>query len=183
VSHDRSIKFVYIKATEGATYSSPHYAYNLKMARRYGIKVGSYHYLRSSSTLHDQFVNFIRTAPRISQDLVPMVDVEKRGDWTRQQLIDSLSLFIDMLKAHYGVQPMIYSTMTFYNHNLSPYFNGYHLYIGRYSNLEPDIKWNGRYTIWQFTETGMVDGIPAPVDLCKFSGRYWINDIRIPHSI
>ena len=43
VSSDKDIRFVYIKATEGATYRSPHYAHNITQARRYGLLVGSYH--------------------------------------------------------------------------------------------------------------------------------------------
>ena len=55
VSSDKDIRFVYIKATEGATYRSPHYAHNLTQARRYGLLVGSYHYLTSTSTIYQQF--------------------------------------------------------------------------------------------------------------------------------
>ncbi len=183
VSSNKNIKFAYIKATEGATYASPHYSYNLKMARQYGILVGSYHFFRSTSSLQDQFNNFTRTVPKESQDLIPMVDIETRGNWSREQLIDSLEAFMGMLQRHYGYSPMIYSTMAFYNANLSPYFNKYHLYIGRYSNLEPKINWNGRYTIWQFSERGMVDGIKKPVDLCKFSDIFWLTDIEIPTPI
>ncbi len=41
VSSDKDIRFVYIKATEGATYHSPHYAHNVTQARRHGLLVGS----------------------------------------------------------------------------------------------------------------------------------------------
>ena len=57
VSSDKDISFVYIKATEGATYRSPHYAHNITQARRYGLFVGSYHYITSSSTIDKQFEN------------------------------------------------------------------------------------------------------------------------------
>ena len=58
VSSDKDIRFVYIKATEGATYRSPHYAHNITQARRHGLLVGSYHYLTSTSTVDEQFKNF-----------------------------------------------------------------------------------------------------------------------------
>ena len=80
VSSDKNIRFVYIKATEGATYRSPHYAHNITQARRYGLLVGSYHYLTSSSSIDEQFQNFSTYALRSVQDLVPMLDVEVRGD-------------------------------------------------------------------------------------------------------
>ena len=62
VSSDKDISFVYIKATEGATYRSPHYAHNITQARRYGLFVGSYHYITSSSTIDKQFENFSKFA-------------------------------------------------------------------------------------------------------------------------
>ncbi len=177
VSSDKNIRFVYIKATEGATYHSPHYAHNLSQARRNGMLVGSYHYLTSSSSINDQFKNFSTFALKPVQDLVPMLDVEVRGTWSRSQLIDSVDKFCQLVKDLYGVQPMIYSTMEFYNKNLTPHFNKHLLYIGRYSAEPPEINWEGQYTIWQFSETGIIPGIDAYVDLCHFHKDNWVQDI------
>ena len=123
VSSDKNIRFVYIKATEGATYRSPHYAHNITQARRHGMLVGSYHYLTSTSTIDEQFENFSKFALKQVQDLIPMLDIETRGDWSRSQLQDSVEKFCTLAEKVYGVQPMIYSTMGFYNKNigLSPF--------------------------------------------------------------
>lgn len=180
VSSDKSIAFVYIKATEGATYRSPHYAHNITQARRNGMLVGSYHYLTSTSSITEQFENFSKFALKSVQDLIPMLDVETRGDWSRSQLIDSVDKFCQLVELHYGVQPMIYSTMGFYNKNLAPHFNKHHLYIGRYSNEEPEINWEGEYTIWQYSETGIIPGIDAYVDLCRYRDDAWIDEILLP---
>ena len=180
VSSDKDIRFVYIKATEGATYRSPHYIHNITQARRYGLLVGSYHYLTSSSSIDNQFNNFSNYALKDVQDLMPMLDVEVRGNWSRSQLIDSVNKFCDLVEEHYGVQPMIYSTMGFYNKNLTPYFNKHKLYIGRYSNSEPEINWQGEYTIWQYSENGIIPGIDAYVDLCRFRKDGWIDEILLP---
>lgn len=182
VSSDKDIRFVYIKATEGATYHSPHYAHNITQARRYGLLVGSYHYLTSSSSIDEQFNNFSTYALRDVQDLMPMLDVEVRGSWSRSQLIDSVNKFCDLVEDHYGVQPMIYSTMGFYNKNLTPYFNKHKLYIGRYSNSEPEINWEGEYTIWQYSESGIIPGIDAYVDLCRYRKDGWIDEILLPQD-
>ena len=179
VSSDKNIRFVYIKASEGATYHSPHYTHNLTQARRNGMLVGSYHYLTSSSTIDEQFNNFSTYALKSVQDLVPMLDVEVRGDWSRSQLIDSVSKFCQLIEHHYGMQPMIYSTMEFYNKNLTPHFNKHLLYIGRYSKEPPEINWEGKYTIWQFSETGIIPGIDAYVDLCHFHKDRWLQDILL----
>ena len=180
VSSDKDIRFVYIKATEGATYRSPHYAHNLTQARRHGLLVGSYHYLTSTSSIDAQFENFSKFALKPIQDLIPMLDVEVRGNWSRSQLIDSVDKFCQLTEDLYGVQPMIYSTMGFYNKNLTPHFNKHHLYIGRYSNTEPEINWEGEYTIWQYSETGIIPGIDAYVDLCRYREDGWIDEILLP---
>ena len=180
VSSDKDIRFVYIKATEGATYRSPHYIHNITQARRHGLLVGSYHYLTSSSSINDQFNNFSTYALKDVQDLMPMLDVEVRGNWSRSQLIDSVNKFCDLVEDHYGIQPMIYSTMGFYNKNLTPYFNKHKLYIGRYSNSEPEINWEGGYTIWQYSENGIIPGIDAYVDLCRYRKDGWIDEILLP---
>ena len=182
VSSDKDIRFVYIKATEGSTYRSPHYAHNITQARRYGLLVGSYHYITSSSTIEEQFNNFSLYALRSVQDLIPMLDVEVRGDWSRSQLIDSVSKFCELVEEHYGVQPMIYSTMGFYNKNLAPHFNKHHLYIGRYSNTKPEINWEGEYTIWQYSEQGIIPGIDAYVDLCRYREDGWLDEILLPQE-
>ncbi|MBO7610396.1 MAG: glycosyl hydrolase family 25 [Muribaculaceae bacterium] len=177
VGNDPYIRFVYIKATEGATYQSPHYRYNLDGARRQGFLVGSYHYVTSTSPIHEQARNFFMQAPRKTQDLIPMLDVEERGQWTRSQLIDSVSLLANLIEKEYGCRPMIYSTIDFYNKNLAPHFNKYPLYIGRYSSSKPAINWDGKYTVWQFSENGIIPGIDAYVDLCHFNDEIWLDKI------
>lgn len=179
VAGDNNINFVYIKATEGATYSSPHYGYNVEMARRRGILVGSYHYFTTTASVRSQYENFIHLAAASTQDLIPMIDIEDAGDWTRRQLCDSLTTFASMLERHYGRRPMIYSMMTFYNAYLAPHFNSYPLYIGRYSTQPPAIDWNGRYTIWQYSQNGVVPGIDRYVDLCLFAPGRSLRDITL----
>ncbi len=179
VAQDKNIRFVFIKATEGATYESPHYGYNVETARKLGLAVGSYHYFTTTASVSSQVDNFTRLAPRSSQDLVPMIDVETRGDWSRRQLVDSIAFMARLLERHYGRPPIIYSTTTFYNDNLAPAFNDYQLYLGRYSENEPAVDWNGRYAIWQFSQSGVVPGIDAYVDLCRFADDTWLDDIAL----
>ena len=179
VTANDDIRFAYIKATEGETYQSPHYVYNVKEAQLHGLLVGSYHYLSTKSPIRQQFDNFVRTVGQVQQDLIPMIDVEDRGEWSRGQLIDSLTVLASMMEQHFKKKPMIYSTMDFYNQNLSPQFNKYPLYIGRYSNTKPDISWEGDYTIWQFSEDGIMAGINVYVDLCRFHPAHDLPELLL----
>lgn len=159
VANDKNIQFVYIKATEGATYVDKSYSRNITEARKHGFKVGSYHYLRNTSIIKEQFKNFKNVAAKESQDLIPMVDVEEHVDK------DSIKLFCQLIESHYGKKPAIYGTNRSYNSFCAPDFNDYVLMIGRYGKKEPIIIGLGHYDIWQYSEKGSIPGIPKKVDL------------------
>lgn len=179
VAGDKSVTFVYIKATEGATLVDPYYKTNMKGARRQGIKVGAYHYFSTKSSVDAQASNFLKQLKTFKQDLIPMIDVESRGSWSRNEFIDSVAKLANIIEKRYKRKPMIYSMMEFYNDNLAPHFNSYPLYIGRYSTAKPKIKWNGKYTIWQYSEDGIVTGIYQKVDLNRFNKGVTLDDITL----
>lgn len=172
------IDFVYIKATEGATYIDPYFHYNMKGATDVGFLVGAYYYFRMTSSALEQFDNFKSTLKGYTLSLVPMIDVETSDGKSVGELQDSLNVFIKLLKEEYGCPPMIYGTQRSYNSYCAPIYNNYHLYIGRYGPNEPVIKGNGTYTIWQYTEDAIVRGIPKPVDMCKFNSKYSLLNIK-----
>ncbi len=173
------IKFVYIKATEGSTGRDANYRKYLEGARKAGLKVGAYHYLRSTSNVRDQFRNFSQTVKKSDVDLIPAVDVEERDNWSRSEFQDSLQLFLNLVKDDFGVAPMIYSVNSFYNKNCAPEFNGYHLWIGRYGKDEPTIKGKGTYTLWQFSESGKLKGTVKAIDQNLFNAKYTLKSISI----
>ncbi len=180
VARDGRIQYAYIKATEGATYKDPHYKRNLEGARKGGMLVGSYHYFRTTSSAHEQFENFKRAVPKDKQDLIPMVDIEERKHWTRDQFQDSLKVFMRLMEQHYGKAPMIYSVQSFFSANASPEFNSHPLMLGRYNSSNPPvIKGKGHYTIWQFSERGKIPGISRYVDLSKFHPDCSIEDLKL----
>lgn len=176
VARDKRIKFVYIKATEGATYQSSHYRSNLANAKRVGIKVGSYHFLRTGSRIRDQFANFTRVVKKNEQDILPLIDIEVRQGWTNQQVRDSVKLFADLVEEYYGCRPMIYTSSHFYNHILGRAFADYPLFIARYANNAPSLD-SGQWILWQYSEKGRVNGIGPNVDLSCFNKGRGIQDI------
>lgn len=173
------VDFVYIKATEGATYVNPMYQQNINGARARKFRVGAYHYFRTTSSVQKQFENYKKHVMKSDIDLIPMVDVEECKKWSATQFQDSLMRFIQLVKSHYGKAPMIYSVNTFYNKYCAPRFNNYHLIIGRYGNEKPFIKGKGTYTIWQKSQTGKLSGIPKEVDIDVFRKEVLIANILL----
>ena len=174
-----NLTFVYVKCTEGATYVDPVFKANVDGAHGQGFNVGVYHYFRMTSGAQEQFRNFRKNLDAVELNLIPMVDVEKDDGKSRGELQDSLRIFIALIEDTYGVKPMLYGTNSSYNKYCAPEFNEYPMYIGRYGDNAPVVKGVGHYTIWQYSESGKINGIPKPVDLCRFHRRHGIEDIKI----
>lgn len=179
VSKNKNIQFVYIKATEGKTYVDKHYKENIREARKYGMKVGSYHFFRMTSSAHEQFRHLSKVIDKDEQDLIPMIDVETTDRHPVSKVRDSLRVLLKLVEEHYGVKPMIYGTNRSYNEICGIWFNRYKLYLGRYGKNPPVIKGSEHYCIWQYSEKGRINGIPKAVDFCRFHPEYSIKDILL----
>ena len=176
---DKSIQFAYIKATEGATLVDKTYEKNFKGAKEQKILTGSYHYFRTTSSVKDQFKNFIQTISKEDQDLIPMIDVEEKKNWNNTEFHKNFKEFLGLIENHFGQKPMIYTVNSFYNINLSGKYNDYHFLIGRYGKNSPNMRDKSNWTIWQFSETGKVDGIPKMVDIDVINSKFSLSDIKM----
>ena len=180
-SDDKGIDFVYIKSTEGATYSDPRFIQNAKGAARVGLHVGAYHYFRRTSSAQEQYKNFKRALDSVPFDLVPMVDVETRDKKPVAEFQDSLAVFIKLIEDAYGIHPAIYGTNRSYSELCGKRFDvKYPLYIGRYGSSVPVVPGKSHYTVWQYSEKGRVDGIEKNVDLCRFHPECSLEDLKMP---
>lgn len=181
VADDNKIQFVYIKATEGTTLVDSKYKTNIDKARDTGLKVGSYHFFLGYKSPEDQFKNFCRQVDKGKQDLLPVIDVEEKGNRgiSRKVLQQRLQTFMDLVKEEYGRYPIIYSQYTFYNTQLAPEFNKYIIFIARYSSAKPELTGGGTYNIWQYSEKGTVAGIKGTVDMDRFANGTTLDDISL----
>lgn len=174
------ITFVYIKATEGATRKDRTYERNIEEARKTDLLIGSYHFFKANRDPKTQFDNFQSIVDRSKQDLVPMIDVEEIVGVGEELFKERLHTFVQLIEEYYGKKPLIYSQNSFFNRHLADRYSSYPLMIARYHTQQPrldnDIKW----TIWQFTEEGKLDGIRGYVDLNILNNEVAsIDDIRL----
>lgn len=171
------VDFVYIKATEGATYTDTCFSKFWKGAKDAGLKVGAYHYFRMTSSVSDQFSNFRKALSGLESDLRPMVDVETADGKPVAAVRDSLRRFLSLIEKEYNVTPMIYATNRSFNEICGNEFERYPKYIGRYGSDVPVIKGRSHYTVWQYSEKGRISGVEKEVDLCKFHPDCGMDDI------
>lgn len=173
------IKFVYVKATEGSTYIDPMYDTNFEGAKEQGIPVGSYHYFRTSSPAITQFYNFTAQINVKEQNLVPLIDVEEMDEWKGDEFHNNLDKFLKLIEDSIGVKPLLYTVNSFYNKNMSGRYKDYDFLIGRYGPDEPLMKDGKSWAIWQFSESGKVDGIDNPVDIDFVNPGYDLGKLFI----
>jgi lysozyme len=179
VWNGKKIEFVYIKATEGATFVDKSYQDNFNGANNNNMLVGAYHYFRTTSTIEEQFENFINNVDKTKQDLIPLIDVEEKKNWNNALFHKNLQAFLNLVEAHFGKKPMIYTVNSFYNLHLSGKYKSYYFLIGRYGKNPPNMRDKSNWTIWQFSETGSVNGITKPVDINVLNTKYKLADIRL----
>ncbi|MBQ0115547.1 MAG: hypothetical protein KBT10_06725 [Bacteroidales bacterium] len=182
LAKDKRVQYVYVKATEGTSFIDRCYERNISEAHRVGIKVGSYHFLRTNSPIREQFEHFISVANKEDQNLLPLLDVEVHQGWSNQQLRDSVKLFVDLLEDYYGCKPMIYTSSSFFNNRLGLGFAQYPLFIARYAANEPVLTNNTKWILWQFSDRGKVTGIDHYTDVSKFNHGCSLRNLIIKNN-
>ena len=181
VAKDRKIQFVYIRATVGKGHVDRLYRRNINGARKAGLKVGSYHVFTSKSSATAQFLTFQKVVKKNEQDLIPILDVEEdgiKGKWQGKQLQDSVRMFAELVKKHYGKYPIIYSNESYYNKELGHQFNRYLLFVANYQ-VVPYVDGKGKYKIWQYSERGHLHGIGERVDLSRLAKGISLKDLML----
>lgn len=108
-----------------------------------------------------------------------MIDVEEKTNWTNKEFHKNFKAFLNMVENYFGQKPMIYTVNSFYNLNLSGKYKEYHFLIGRYGENAPNMRDKTSWTIWQFSETGKVEGIPMDVDIDVINDKYNLQDLLI----
>lgn len=171
--------FVYLKASEGGDNTDRRYLENIELARRYGLKVGSYHFYRPRRPQYEQLRNFRAQCRPQDQDLVPMIDVEVTAGLSRQALCDSLHKFLRLVEQEYRQKPVLYTYRNFYNTYLYDEFDDYLLWIAQYNtDYEPCLRDGRDIFAWQYTEKGRINGITGYVDKNRLMGNHSMREIR-----
>ena len=92
IAKNKRIKFVYIRATHGKGYVDRHYRRNIRLARKYGLKVGSYHLMSAGSSVTAQFRDFQKMVKKGEQDLIPVLDVEEILEYCNRYLPEDIAV-------------------------------------------------------------------------------------------
>ena len=174
------IDFAYIKATEGPvgggnTYINPYFADDWRGAGRAGILRGAYHYARPrlpvSTAVYDAQAFLLTTGPFTgAADLPPVLDLEETGGLSGSDLVAWAEAWTAEITRQTGRWPMVYSAPWYLDGSVggAERLADHPLWIADYSGSAYPRRmpagWSS-WTIWQFTPSAQIPGIPAPVDL------------------
>jgi lysozyme len=161
--------FTFIKATEGTSYTDPQFGRNWKRSAEAGMIRGAYHFFIGSRDGKAQAANYIKEVDLIAGDFPPVLDIEQLNGTSAAQLKREAKEWLEIVEAHYGVKPLIYTNVDFYNRFLGTDFDEYPLWVAHYYQPEQPRISRG-WLFWQHSDRGRVNGIVSPVDFNVFNG-------------
>jgi lysozyme len=165
------VRFAFIKASEGATLRDPRFARNWRQARAAGILSGAYHYFQPNRDGAVQAALFTKLVPIATGDLPPVLDVEATRFHDVAELRREVRQWLELVQAHYGVRPILYSNYGFYRRYLAGHFDDFPLWLAHYEVERPTLPAT-RWIIWQHSDESYVPGIKGTVDFNVFQGSY-----------
>ncbi|MEU6127248.1 glycoside hydrolase family 25 protein [Streptomyces sp. NPDC047123] len=144
------LSFVFIKATEGRSYTNPKLAAQTKLSRDGGCVTGFYHFLWPGN-IAAQAAYFLSKAPEKAGDLLA-VDWETTGDGTHASNADKDHFIreVKRLRPHHRV--LLYCNRDFWLNRDVTSYAGDGLWIADYVTAgKPRIQ--AQWTIHQYTST------------------------------
>jgi lysozyme len=168
------IRFVYVKASQGADFTDPRLFANVAGAAAAGIPIGLYHVFVANLG-NAQLSKWQEIYASADSQLPPWIDIEP-GAVTEETAPQALE-FLRAMKSNSGTKPRnpgkpcVYcSPMTAQSDLSDPEFRTYPLAIAHYTDApSPNtVLWSG-WEFWQHSCSGTVDGILGAVDLDRFN--------------
>ncbi len=178
-------RFVVAKATEGITYKDPTFDDNWYGAKSAGLLRGAYHFFRcnvDAKKQADYFIDYVKTV-KDNGELPPVLDLETNDGISKEKIVPAVKIWLDRVEGAFGKKPIIYSGQYFLQDFLvqpgggpPPWAKDYPLWLAQYPNqyvdgMKPTLPrgWFN-YTIWQYSDKGVVNGINASADMDLFNG-------------
>lgn len=176
------VRFIIMKSTEGNSLIDSNFKDNFNNAKDYGFIRGAYHYFVPGVPASEQAEHFLGQVSLEEGDMPPVLDFEKQGSLTPEQVADEALTWLRMVEARYKVKPVIY---TYYKFKLTflsdSVFDEYPYWIAHY--YVDTLRYKGKWKLWQHTDAGKLDGIKGDVDFDIYNGSmYDLMKFTIPRD-
>jgi lysozyme len=166
-------QFVFMKATEHTGFVSKAFAGNWAAAE--GMLRGAYHFFRPSIDGAAQARHFLNTYKPAKGDLLPVLDIEDYDGSQRAKFLGAIEEWLSIVSKSIGNKtPFIYTSGSFWKKIGNPSgFAAHPLWVAHYTTATgPNLPkgWDN-FAIWQYSQTGGVDGVRTPCDVNLFNGN------------
>ncbi len=168
---DQQFHFAFVKASEGATHNDTLFCNNWEGIKNAGMRRGAYHFFRPTVPTDLQINNFVSQVQLENGDLPPVLDVEVLDGVSKTALIVGVKTWLYTIEIKYGIKPILYTNVKFYNKYLAGHFDEYPKWIARYNSKEPTLACGKNWEFWQYGDKGKIDGIRGAVDFNVFHGN------------
>ena len=173
-AHASGVDFVFIKATEGATFRDSLFMRNLKAANAAGIAAGAYHFFRFDVDGEKQAQNLLKAiaGQPITLPLVIDVETESNPYQPTDRVTRKVHDMVDVLTS-YGYPVAIYSNKKGLDRHIRDEFSDCGVWICSFTQPDKNAAW----TFWQYSHKGSIPGIDGDVDLDLWHGteEQWKN--------
>ena len=159
------------KATQGSTYIDPNYAQNSKAATSAGLMWGAYHFgvNGDGAAQADHLLGVTGSCP----ETLLVLDFEPNGGREATMTLDQARAFVRRIHDRTGRWPGLYSGSLLKDalgdHRDADLAQCW-LWLAQYGPIaKVPANWPV-WTLWQYTQNGVVDGVTGPVDRNRFNG-------------
>jgi lysozyme len=165
------VTFAFARVSDGLDVVDDRFAANFAAMKRAGVRRGAYQYFRASADPEaqaDLLLSAVRRSGRA--DLPLVVDVETADGQSPEVVQARLARWLRRVERRTRRQPIVYTSPVM-GETLGGRFGAYRLWVAHYEVACPDLPdgWE-RWSFWQHSSTGRVDGIAGDVDLDHFAG-------------
>lgn len=169
---DAGIEVVYIKASQGSSWTDPDFQSNGEKAKAAGLDFGFYHFVTATTTAEaEQEARFFASLiTGMDYTCRPVMDFEEFSGLSHTQINAIGKAFLEELESLTGVKPMLYTDAYAANTLWEERFGAYPLWVANYDVSEPEVT-SGIWSGWAGFQygSGRVDGISDTVDLDRFT--------------
>lgn len=165
----QGFSFVFLKATEGATYLDKTFQSRYTQSKQAGLPVGAYHFFKFNKPGKLQAINFLGQVKGKSFELPLVLDIEEWQNPTlksRKEIIKEIGEFLAVVENKTGQRMLLYTNENGCRKFIKGHFSN-DIWICSFKH-KPSI--HKPWTFWQYSHKGQFSFAKGFVDINAFHG-------------
>jgi lysozyme len=167
------IAFAIARISDGNLHVDPTFAANWPAMQSAGLVRGGYQFFEPGEDPMAQASVVILAVGTLGDgDLPVTADVEVTGGQSPATIVANLQAWVSAVKAGTGKAPLVYTAPGIWDGSVgSAAFGNLPLWVANWGVACPNLPsgWKN-WSIWQYSDMGIVNGVPATVDLDEYNG-------------